>query len=239
MIVQQALNPELQHALVATLGGMIQSLTVAHDEITIEVSATDWLRAASLLAKSEATRFDQCSDLCGVDFLEYGQPEWAGEESVSHTGYSRGVAPASNGRLKFGDELPAGSNSRPRFAVVAHLLSYAHNWRVRVRVPCVDESLPEVPSVASIWPGVNWFEREAFDLFGIVFSDHPDLRRILTDYGFVGHPMRKDFPLIGHVEVRFDPEKNRVIYEPVSIEPRVLVPRVQRHDSRYVGRTGK
>ncbi|WP_407276307.1 NADH-quinone oxidoreductase subunit C [Halothiobacillus sp. DCM-1] len=239
MIVQQVLDPELQTALTATLGDMIQSLVVAHDEVTIEVRAADWLRAAALLAQSSATRFDQCSDLCGVDYLEYGQPEWAGEESVSRTGYSRGVAPASNGRLKFGEALPSADQSRPRFAVVAHLLSYTHNWRLRVRIPCEDAAMPEVPSVVSIWPGVNWFEREAFDLFGIVFTDHPDLRRILTDYGFVGHPMRKDFPLIGHVEVRFDPEKNRVVYEPVSIEPRVLVPRVQRHDSRYVGRTGK
>ncbi len=239
MMVQQALNPGLQAALTATLGELIQSLTIAHEEITIELRASDWLHAAGLLARADATRFDQCVDLCGVDYLEYGRPEWAGEESVSRTGYSRGVAPASNGRLKFGDDLLQGESDRPRFAVVAHLLSYAHNWRVRVRVYCADDAQPEVPSVVSIWPGVNWFEREAFDLFGILFTDHPDLRRILTDYGFVGHPMRKDFPLIGHVEVRFDPEKNRVVYEPVSIEPRVLVPRVQRHDSRYVGRTGK
>lgn len=234
MTVQQRLNPALKPALESVLGDLLINLTVALDEITIEVAATHWQEAAKRLATAPETHFDQCVDLCGIDYLEYGRQEWAGEESVSYAGYSRGVEPASNARLKFGDEMPSGNQDRPRFAVVAHLLSYKHNWRVRVRIPCVDAELPTVPSVVAVWPVVNWFEREAFDLFGILFDDHPDMRRILTDYGFVGHPMRKDFPLIGRVEVRFDPEKNRVVYEPVSIEPRVLVPKVHRHDSRYV-----
>nr|WP_322098978.1 NADH-quinone oxidoreductase subunit C [Halothiobacillus diazotrophicus] len=239
MTVQQRLNPALQPALESTLGAMINHLTVALDEITIDVSAQNWLAVATTLAQSPSTAFDQCIDLCGIDYLEYGQKEWAGEESVSYTGYSRGVEPASNARLKFGDDAQPSNSGRPRFAVVAHLLSYTHNWRVRVRIACADDAAPVVPSVVRVWPTVNWFEREAFDLFGILFDDHPDLRRLLTDYGFVGHPFRKDFPLIGHVEVRFDPEKNRVVYEPVSIEPRVLVPKVHRHDSRYIGRKGK
>lgn len=234
MTVQQRLNPALKPALESVLGDLLVNLAVALDEITIEVAAASWQEVAKRLAAAPETHFDQCVDLCGVDYLEYGRQEWAGEESVSYTGYSRGVEPASNARLKFGDETPPADPGRPRFAVVAHLLSYKHNWRVRVRVPCVDAEMPTVPSVVSVWPVVNWFEREAFDLFGILFDDHPDMRRILTDYGFVGHPMRKDFPLIGRVEVRFDPEKHRVVYEPVSIEPRVLVPRVHRHDSRYV-----
>lgn len=234
MTVQQRLDSALTPALQSVLGDLLVHLTVALDEITIEVAAAHWPKAARLLAESPETHFDQCVDLCGVDYLEFGKQEWAGEESVSYAGYSRGVDPASNARLKFGDELPAGNQDRPRFAVVAHLLSYKHNWRVRVRVPCVDAAMPSVPSVVAVWPVVNWFEREAFDLFGILFDDHPDMRRILSDYGFVGHPMRKDFPLIGNVEVRFDPGKNRVVYEPVSIEPRVLVPKVHRHDSRYV-----
>ena len=121
----------------------------------------------------------------------------------------------------------------PRFAVVVHLLSLAHNRRIRVRVFCPDDELPLVASMVDIWPSANWFEREAFDLYGIVFDGHPDLRRILTDYGFIGHPFRKDFPLIGQVEMRYDPEQQRVVYEPVSIEPRTLVPRVIREDSRY------
>ena len=120
-----------------------------------------------------------------------------------------------------------------RFAAVYHLLSVNKNQRLRVRVFAENDEFPVVDSVIGIWPSANWFEREAFDLFGIIFEGHPDLRRILTDYGFVGHPFRKDFPLIGNVEVRYDAEKGRVVYQPVSIEPRVLVPRVIRDDSRY------
>ncbi|KAB2313544.1 NADH-quinone oxidoreductase subunit C [Betaproteobacteria bacterium SCN2] len=124
----------------------------------------------------------------------------------------------------------------PRFAVVCHLLSIAHNVRLRVRVFCPDDDLPMVASVTDIWPSANWFEREAFDLFGIVFEGHPDLRRILTDYGFVGHPFRKDFPLSGHVEMRYDPVQQRVIYQPVSIEPREITPRIVREEHYGEGR---
>jgi NADH-quinone oxidoreductase subunit C len=118
----------------------------------------------------------------------------------------------------------------PRFAVVVHLLSVTNNWRLRVRAFCPDDELPLMPSLVELWPGVSWFEREAFDLFGIVFEGHPDLRRILTDYGFVGHPFRKDFPLSGHVEMRYDPEQKRVVYQPVTIDPREVVPRIVRED---------
>ncbi len=117
-----------------------------------------------------------------------------------------------------------------RFATVAHLLSVTHNWRLRLRVFCPDDALPLLPSVIDVWPSVNWYEREAFDLFGIVFDGHPDLRRILTDYGFIGHPLRKDFPILGHVEMRYDPEQKRVVYEPVTIEPREVTPRVVREE---------
>jgi NADH-quinone oxidoreductase subunit C len=125
----------------------------------------------------------------------------------------------------------------PRYAVVYNLLSIAHNFRVRVRVFCQDEDFPGVDSVIGVWPAANWYEREAFDLYGIVFSGHPDLRRILTDYGFVGHPFRKDFPVTGYVEMRYDPEQKRVVYQPVSIEPREIVPRVVREDA--YGDSGK
>jgi NADH-quinone oxidoreductase subunit C len=118
----------------------------------------------------------------------------------------------------------------PRFAVVYHLLSLAHNWRLRVRCFAPDDEFPVVPSVVGVWPCANWFEREAFDLFGIMFPGHPDLRRILTDYGFVGHPFRKDFPISGHVEMRYDPEQGRVVYQPVTIEPREVTPRIIRED---------
>ena len=127
----------------------------------------------------------------------------------------------------FRNEAQQGS----RYAVVSHLLSVRHNWRVRLRVFAPDDDLPAVASVNELWNAANWFEREAFDLFGIIFEGHLDLRRILTDYGFIGHPMRKDFPVSGHVEMRYDPEKKRVIYQPVTIEPREVVPRVVREDN--------
>ena len=129
-----------------------------------------------------------------------------------------------------------GLRDGPRFAVVAHLLSLTHNWRLRVRTACPDDELPLVGSLMEVWPAVGWFEREAFDLFGVVFEGHPDLRRILTDYGFVGHPFRKDFPVSGHVEMRYDPEQRRVIYQPVSIEPREVIPRIVREDGYAQGR---
>ena len=124
----------------------------------------------------------------------------------------------------YGDRPAEGAS----YAAVLHLLSFTHNWRVRVRCFCPDDAFPVLPSLVEIWPGINWFEREAFDLFGIVFDGHPDLRRILTDYGFIGHPFRKDFPVTGHVEMRYDPEQKRVVYQPVTIEPREVTPRVVR-----------
>ena len=118
----------------------------------------------------------------------------------------------------------------PRFAVALHLLSITHNWRLRVRAFCPDDEFPLLASLCEVWPSVNWYEREAFDLFGIVFDGHPDLRRILTDYGFIGHPFRKDFPVSGHVEMRYDPEQKRVVYQPVTIDPREVTPRIVRED---------
>jgi len=129
-----------------------------------------------------------------------------------------------------------GAWSGSRFAVVMHLLSVTHNWRLRLRTFCPDDDLPVVASVTSVWAAAGWYEREAFDLFGIVFEGHADLRRILTDYGFVGHPFRKDFPITGHVEMRYDPEQRRVIYQPVTIEPREIVPRVIREEGYAQGR---
>ena len=124
-----------------------------------------------------------------------------------------------------------GAHDGPRFAAVSHLLSLAHNWRLRVRTFAADDDFPVVPSLVDVWPAANWFEREAFDLYGIMFPGHPDLRRLLTDYGFVGHPFRKDFPISGYVEMRYDPEQGRVIYQPVTIEPREVTPRVIREEN--------
>jgi NADH-quinone oxidoreductase subunit C len=131
----------------------------------------------------------------------------------------------------YGDKPREGA---PRFAAVLHMLSHTHNWRLRLRTFAPDEALPVLPSLIEVWPSVNWYEREAFDLFGIVFEGHPDLRRILTDYGFIGHPFRKDFPLSGHVEMRYDPEQKRVVYQPVTIDPREVTPRIVREEN-YAG----
>ncbi|MCK7594690.1 NADH-quinone oxidoreductase subunit C [Pseudomarimonas salicorniae] len=222
----------LSDRLRARLGDKLQTLRAEHGEVTIEVGSDNWLEVARLLRDDAELRFDTCVDLCGVDYLGFGQDEWDTDD-VSDEGFSRGIEGAGPGRFTW-EERPRPASDPRRFAVVIHLLSVELNQRLRVRTFCADDSLPVVASLTEIWPGLNWFEREAFDLFGIVFEGHPDLRRILTDYGFVGHPFRKDFPLIGNVEVRFDAEKGRVVYEPVtSVEPRVLVPRVVREDSRY------
>ena len=230
----------------ARFDGAMVELVEPRGEVTLELAPDRWLAACNALR--DEFGFELLVDLCGVDYLGYGSDEW--DTSVSSEGYSRGVEGKGAGRFGFG-ERPSGQGEQPggevlqtrlqqRFAVVAHLLSVRHNRRVRVRCFAPDDELPIIDSVTGIWPGSNWFEREAFDLFGIIFSGHPDLRRILTDYGFVGHPFRKDFPLIGNVEVRYDAEKKRVVYEPVtSVEPRVLVPRVIRDDARYATAAGE
>ena len=181
-------------------------------ELTLVIRADDMLSVLTRLRDDAALRFDQLIDLCGMDYSAYGS-------DVSEGGaYLRSDTPASN------------QPGTARFAAVYHLLSHSHNMRLRVRVFAADDELPILDSVAGIWPCANWYEREAFDLYGIVFTGHPDLRRLLTDYGFVGNPFRKDFPLSGHVEMRYDPEQQRVIYQPVSIEPREVTPRIVREE---------
>jgi len=222
----------LAQTIEAVLGQKLVRLDETLGETTIEVLPENWLAVAALLRDDAALRFEQLMDLCGVDYLSWGDTEWDTTD-VSSTGFSRGVEGEGPGRFDWADR-PHPAHIPHRFGVVAHLLSITHNRRLRVRAHCADDDLPGVPSLIGVWPSADWFEREAFDLYGIVFEGHPDLRRILTDYGFVGHPFRKDFPLIGNVEVRYDPEKRRVVYEPVtSVEPRVLVPRAIRDDSRY------
>jgi NADH-quinone oxidoreductase subunit C len=206
------------------------SVAEPRGEVGIELEPDQWLAAA--FALRDEFGFEQLTDISGVDYLSYGSDEW--NTDPSSEGFSRGVEGNGPGRFVWGESTNGAADApERRFAAVAHLLSFQHNRRVRLRTFAVDDDMPVVASLTSVWAGANWFEREAFDLFGIVFEGHPDLRRILTDYGFIGHPFRKDFPLIGNVEVRYDVEKKRVIYEPVSIEPRVLVPRVIRDDSRY------
>lgn len=224
-------SASLVRKLEAQLGAKVVDCTEANGEVTIEVLPANWLAVAKFLRDEPEWQFEQCVDVCGVDYLSYGDVEWDTTD-VSSQGFSRGVEGKGAGRFNW-SERPRPSHHQRRFAVVAHLLSLGRNQRVRMRAYCADDEVPSMPSLVDLWPGVNWFEREAFDLYGIVFEGHPDLRRILTDYGFVGHAFRKDFPLIGNVEVRYDPDKRRVVYEPVSIEPRVLVPRTIRDDSRY------
>jgi len=219
----------LTERLRARLADAVLSLTDGFGEVTLEVAPERWAEVARTLRDDPDLRFESLMDLCGVDYLSYGQVEWDTTDVSSH-GFSRGVEGEGAGRFAWADR-PRGKGPTRRYAVVAHLLSVRHNQRLRIRCFAPDDVLPVVPSLIEVWPGVNWFEREAFDLFGVIFEGHPDLRRILTDYGFVGHPFRKDFPLIGNVEVRYDAERGRVVYEPVSIEPRVGVPRVVRHDS--------
>ncbi|VAW59484.1 NADH-ubiquinone oxidoreductase chain C [hydrothermal vent metagenome] len=222
---------KLSDQLAQTFGAKLQSNVMECGEVTIEVSADDYLSVCETLRDDENFAFEILIDLCGIDYSAYGQDEW--KTDASGNGFSRGVNVAQHGRLKFGDELPENDSTQKRFAAITHLLSIKNNHRLRVRVFAEDDAYPVVKSVVDIWNGVNWFEREAFDLYGIHFDGHPDLRRILTDYGFVGHPFRKDFPLSGNVEMRYDEEQKRVIYEPVSIEPRVLVPRVIRENDNH------
>jgi NADH-quinone oxidoreductase subunit C len=216
----------------ARLGDKILGANTAHGETTVDVLPENWLAVAQQLRDSEEFHFEQLIDVCGVDYLSYGQTEWDTTD-VSWEGFSRGVEGEGPGRFEWSDRPLIGPGHK-RFVVAVQLLSIKNNQRVCLRCHAQDDALPVVPSLTGLWASANWFEREAFDLFGIVFEGHPDLRRILTDYGFVGHPFRKDFPLIGNVEVRYDETLKRVIYEPVtSVQPRVLVPRTIRHDSRY------
>lgn len=216
---------QLIDTLGEVFGDQLISCQEGFGEVTIEIAKEDLLEVAVKLHDEDDLAFEQLMDLTVVDYLQYGLDEWATDEATG-SGFSRGRQDLSQAKPKW---------KRDRFAVVYHLLSISLNQRLRVKV-FVKESRPTIASVIKIWNGADWFEREAFDLFGILFEGHPDLRRLLTDYGFVGHPFRKDFPLIGNVEMRFDAKQNRCVYEPVSIQPRVLVPKVIREndDTIYV-----
>ncbi|MEL7311516.1 MAG: NADH-quinone oxidoreductase subunit C [Pseudomonadota bacterium] len=194
-------------------------------EVTVTVPTDRWVEVATRFRDEPSLSFSMLIDLCGVDYLTYGDSEWKTNQATG-SGFSRGVQ-----REVVIDESQTFEQNR--FAVVIHLLSIEHNVRVRLRGYTSNENPPRIGSLIDVWRSADWYEREAFDLFGIVFDGHPDLRRLLTDYGFIGHPFRKDFPLSGNVEVRYDARKGRVAYEPVSIEPRTLVPRVIRDDNRY------
>ena len=200
-----------------------------NDMPCLELNSDNLKEVALFLRDNELFRYDQLIDVCGVDYMAYGLTEWETTDCTS-TGFSCGV----NKETPVLTSTKLHNNTKvKRFAVVYHLLSIEFNTRLRIKC-YIDGEPPQIDSVVDIWNSANWFEREAFDLFGIVFVDHPDLRRILTDYGFVGHPFRKDFPLSGNVEVHYDEAQKRVVYRPVTVEPRTLVPRVVRNDSRYL-----
>jgi NADH-quinone oxidoreductase subunit C len=220
-------KPILFDQLQQRFANQIETLTCFQEEITIELASDHLLAVCKALRDETAFCFNLLLDICGVDYLDYGRSEWLTEASSS-LGFERGVYSDQ-------DRLAINPWGKPRFAVVYHLLSLNCNQRLRLRVfpkqtlAAETQALPTLPSVIDIWPAANWYEREAFDLYGILFVGHPDLRRLLTDYGFIGHPFRKDFPLIGEVEVRYDAEKAQVLYEPVSsVTPRTLVPKVVR-----------
>jgi NADH-quinone oxidoreductase subunit C len=204
----------LRSNLTSIFGTKLASAEERLGELTVVIKPADMLEVLVRMRDATELRFEQLIDLCGVDYSTYGSD-------------------VSEGGAYFkSDATPAVTASRPnRFAVVYNLLSVKHNARIRVRIFAEDDEFPVLESVIGIWPSANWYEREAFDLYGIVFTGHPDLRRILTDYGFVGNPFRKDFPLSGNVEMRYDPEQQRVVYQPVSIEPREVTPRIVREEN--------
>lgn len=203
------------------LGDAVRDRRIELGEITLEVDPDRIVEVARICRDDPRLSFAQLSDLSAVDYLTYGEADWQTQNATT-AGFSRGVSSGSMVRTDI--------DERKRYGIAYHLLSVERNHRLRIKV-YLDGEPPKIDSVVEVWPSANWYEREAFDLFGVLFDGHPDLRRILTDYGFIGHPFRKDFPLEGYVEVRYDPEKRRVVNQPVSIEPRTLVPRVIREET--------
>ncbi len=223
-------NLVLAEAIEARLGDKLSREELTAGDLAYVVAPADLLEVCQILRDEEPFQFEMLMDVCGVDYLDYGHAEWDTQNATS-AGFSRGAYrddSVSRQRLADTRLQPPG-----RFAVAYQLLSVVRNQRVRLKTFCVNDEQPMLDSVIELWASADWYEREAFDLYGIVFVGHPDLRRILTDYGFIGHPFRKDFPLIGNVEMRYDPDKGRVVYEPVTIEPRTLVPKTIRDDNRY------
>ena len=205
--------------------GQFSELSQGVDMPCLELKAEQLISVCTQLKNDSDFAFSTLIDVCGVDYSEYGIAEWRTQETTG-TGFSRGVEENAE------KQAQKSTWKKSRYAVVYHFLSIVHNQRLRIKVFLEEESL-KIPSVTSVWPAADWYERETYDLFGIIFTGHPDLRRLLTDYGFVGHPFRKDFPLIGEVEMRYDALEKRCVYQPVSIQPRVLVPKVIREDNRY------
>jgi NADH-quinone oxidoreductase subunit C len=223
----------LAAAVEGKLGARVERLPTSTGELGYRVDAGDLLDVARTLRDAPEIKLEILIDVCGVDYQAYGRDEWQ-TNSATATGFSRGRVRGPAAAEGDEEQVEAVSyEPKGRFAAVYHLLSITHNHRLRLKAFAPSDERPILDSVYPVWSSADWYEREAFDLYGILFRGHPDLRRLLTDYGFIGHPFRKDFPLIGNVEMRYDPVKGRVVYEPVSIEPRTLVPKVIRSDNRY------
>jgi len=200
------------------------------NEDTVIFENNEFIKVMNVFKNNSYISFETLIDIIALDYSDYGISEW-NAKNANNKGYSRGITKDSSGRYTYESAKTNYNQPVKRFAAIYNLLSINSNFRLKVKFYCEDDKNPTLPSVTSIWASANWYEREAYDLFGIVFLDHPDLRRILTDYGFIGHPLRKDFPLIGNVEVNYDLEKERVVYQPVTIKPRVLIPKVIREVS--------
>ena len=198
---------------------------------TVVFYAENLIEVMSIFNENEKLRFEILIDIIAVDYSDYGISEW-NAQNANNKGYSRGIKKDSSGRYTYETAKKNHNQPKKRFAAIYNLLSISSNLRLNVKFYCNEDDVPSLPSVTSIWSSADWYEREAYDLLGIVFTDHPDLRRLLTDYGFIGHPLRKDFPLIGNVEVNYDLDKERVVYQPVTIKPRVLIPKVIRGNGK-------
>jgi NADH-quinone oxidoreductase subunit C len=208
----------------------VSRVEITPGDLVFDVVADDLVDVCRALRDEEPFRFETLIDVAGVDYLDYGHAEWETRHATS-AGFSRGAHRGDSfSRAKLAETR---IEPRGRFAAVYQLLSLTHNQRIRIKAYCPNDERPMLESVVGVWASANWYEREAFDLYGIVFLGHPDLRRLLTDYGFIGYPFRKDFPLTGNVEMRYDPVKGRVVYEPVTIEPRTQIPKTIRDDNRY------
>lgn len=206
----------------------IEDIEAAEDMPSLCFSREHVVEMMLILRDDPELHFEMLSDLCGVDYLDYGIDDWRGDASTT-MGFTRAKT--------LQHERHSGNWSKPRFATVYHLLSLKYNRRVRVKVYLDIEDL-KTPSVMHIWPTADWFEREAYDLYGFIYTDHPDLRRLLTDYGFKGHPFRKDYPMEGKYELYYDADKERCVFQPVTINARVNIPKVIRKDNRYIPNEG-
>lgn len=219
-------NETIAARVSSEFGDKVSRIKSNFNELAYDVSKDNLTDVATVLHENNLFSFEQLIDLCGVDYLTFGSEEWI-TNSATGSGFSRGV----DRKAVILDD--ADQFDSKRFCVIYHLLSITNNSRIRLRVYTGTDNPPHVDSVTNIWNSANWFEREAFDLFGIIFDGHPDLRRILTDYGFIGHPFRKDFPLVGNVEVFYDEDQGKVVYKETEIEERILVPKVIRDDHHY------